>query len=287
MAAAAVLAMGFGPGRAVAAGPVDHRMAPDNYQAQCGSPDLATGTRTCTYTFPYTGTIETFVVPPTTAPVEITAVGAPGSGDPGLRSRGATVTGTFGNLSGVPIFITVGGEGAYDGYNGGGPGGGGGASDVRVGAPDLEHRILVAGGGGGAGEQLVFDQQLGTTRLVAVPGGDAGQPGLGAGGQPGTRNAGGAGGGTDYAPGRPGSFGRGGAGADGLGGGGGGYYGGGGGGGCAGSDENGTALCVDAQPGSGGGGSSLLPPGATFMTTDDPTPRITVTVTQYGWWHMP
>ena len=287
MAAAVAMAAGMGPGKALAAGPVGHRMAPQNYQARCGSPDLAAGTRTCTYIFHYTGTVETFVVPPTTAPVEITAVGAPGSGDAGLRSRGATVSGTFDNLSGVPIFLTVGGEGFYDGFNGGGPGGGGGASDVRLGSPDLPHRILVAGGGGGAGEQLIFDDHVGAHRLVLVKGGDAGQPGVGAGGQAGTTTAGGAGGGSDYAPGQAGSLGRGGAGADGMGGGGGGYYGGGGGGGCVGSDEKGNGLCVDAQPGSGGGGSSLLPPGATFLTTDDPTPRITVTVTQYGWWHMP
>ena len=44
------------------------------------------------------------------------------------------------------------------------------------------------------------------------------------------------------------------------------------------------ALCLDSQPGSGGGGSSLLPATASFLPTEDPTPRVTITVTQYGWW---
>jgi hypothetical protein len=285
MAAAALMAGGIGAGKAVAATPGGHRMAPESYQARCDAPNLDAGTRTCTYVFKYTGTIETFVVPPTTAPVEITAVGAPGGGDPGLRSRGATVSASFDKLSGVPIFVTVGGEGFFDGFNGGGPGGGGGASDVRLGSPDLQHRILVAGGGGGAGEQLIYDAQRHSHRLILVRGGDAGQPGLGAGGQPGTKTAGGAGGGNDYGPGQAGAFGRGGAGADGLGGGGGGWYGGGGGGGCAGSDAN--TPCLFSEPGSGGGGSSLLPAGGTLLPTDDPTPRVLITVTQYGWWHMP
>jgi len=282
-AAAALVAGAVAPAQASAPA-VRGRMAPQEYKTNCEMPDLAIGARTCTYTFPYNGTIETFVVPPTTEPVRITAVGAPGAGAPGLQSRGATVTGTFTSLSGVPIFITVGGDGKYDGYNGGGLGGGGGATDIRLGGADLENRIMVAGGGGGWGQQLIFDERLGDYRLIKIKGGDAGQPGLGSGGQPGTLTTGGAGGGTEYAPGRPGSFGRGGASAEGYGGGGGGYYGGGGGGGCSGSNAEGTALCANSQPGSGGGGSSLLPPGGSFLPTDDLTPRVTITVTQYGWW---
>jgi hypothetical protein len=285
MAAAAVIAAAIGPGRAVAA-PTVSSAVPQAYETQCGAPHLSTGARTCTYTFHNTGTTETFVVPPTTAPVQITAVGAPGGSDPNLRSRGATVTASFSSLSGVPIFITVGGEGWFDGYNGGGPGGGGGASDIRLGSPELPHRILVAGGGGGSGDQLVFDDTIGAQRLIPVRGGDAGQPGLGSGGQPGTPTEGGAGGGNDYGPGQSGALGRGGAGYEGSGGGGGGYYGGGGGGGCAGSDDKGS-LCLYSQPGSGGGGSSLLPPGGSFVLTDDFTPSVSITVTQYGFWKAP
>ncbi|HEX6381062.1 MAG TPA: glycine-rich protein [Acidimicrobiia bacterium] len=282
-AAAALVAGGVLPARADTTAGQD-RMAPQNYTTECSTPRVDVGTRTCHYTFHYTRTIETFVVPPTTEPVQITAVGAPGSGAPGMQSRGATVTASFASLSGMPIFITVGGDGTFDGYNGGGLGGGGGASDIRIGGPELEHRVMVAGGGGGWGQQLTFDEKLGDYTLIKIKGGDAGQPGLGSGGQPGTLTKGGAGGGTEYAPGTPGSFGRGGAGAEGYGGGGGGYYGGGGAGGCVGSNAEGTALCLDSQPGSGGGGSSLLPATGSFLPTEDPTSRVTITVTHYGWW---
>ena len=284
VAAAAVVVGGISPADATSSageGRRDHR---DAYETSCSTIELSPGARTCTYTFKYTGNIDTFVVPPTTAPVRITAVGAPGAGTLGFQSRGATVAGSFSNLGGVPIFVVVGGDGGYDGFNGGGLGGGGGASDVRLGGPDLERRIIVAGGGGGWGEQLAFDE-TGAPQLVPIKGGDAGQPGLGSGGQPGTMTGGGAGGGTEYAPGQAGSLGRGGAGASGFGGGGGGYYGGGGAGGCTGSDAEGVALCLHSQPGSGGGGSSLVPPGGWFDVTDDPTPRVMITVTQYnGYW---
>ena len=282
-AAAALVAGGVAP--AGAGGTSEQgRAAPQEYQTECATPRIDTGARTCHYTFFYSHTIETFVVPPTTEPVRITAVGAPGAGAAGLQSQGATVTASFASLGGVPIFIIVGGDGKFDGFNGGGLGGGGGASDVRLGGPELEHRIMVAGGGGGWGQQLVYDDKVRDFRLIKIKGGDAGQPGLGSGGQPGTMTAGGSGGGTEYAPGRPGSFGRGGAAAEGYGGGGGGYYGGGGAGGCVGTNAEGTALCLDSQPGSGGGGSSFLPAAGTFLPTDDPTPRVTVTVSQYGWW---
>jgi hypothetical protein len=277
-----LVAAGLAPAGAGTTGD-EGRTAPQDYPTECATPRIDIGARTCHYTFLYSGNIETFVVPPTTEPVRITAIGAPGAGAPGLQSSGATVTGSFTSLSGVPIFITVGGDGKYDSFNGGGLGGGGGASDVRLGGPELEHRIMVAGGGGGWGQQLIFDEN-GNQSLIKIKGGDAGRPGLGSGGQPGTMTAGGAGGGTQYAPGKPGSFGRGGSGAEGYGGGGGGYYGGGGAGGCVGSNPEGTALCLHSQPGSGGGGSSLVSAGGSILPTDDPTPRVTITVTQYAWW---
>ncbi|HZI39862.1 MAG TPA: hypothetical protein VFF24_16305, partial [Acidimicrobiia bacterium] len=121
MAAAAAALVGGGVAPAAAGSTAgEGRMAPQEYKTECSKPRVETGARTCHYTFFFTGTIETFVVPPTTEPVQITAVGAPGSGAPGLRSRGATVTGSFASWSGMPIFITVGGEGNFDGYNGGG-----------------------------------------------------------------------------------------------------------------------------------------------------------------------
>lgn len=288
-AATALVAGGVGTARATApATPGVGQAKPQSYETVCSPlPDLSTNATRCTYTFRYTGNIDTFVVPPTTEPVKITAVGAPGAGAKGFQSRGATVTASFTQLSGVPILVVVGGDGRDGGFNGGGLGGGGGASDVRVGGHELQNRILVAGGGGGSGQQLIYDESLGTSRLVRVRGGDAGEPGLGAGGGAASTTAGGTGGGNEYAPGQSGDFGRGGAGASGFGGGGGGYYGGGGGGGCAGGDEYGPDPCLYGQPGSGGGGSSLLPPGGTFVLSDDLTPMVKITVTQYGWWAKP
>jgi hypothetical protein len=272
---------------ATCATPADARANQPSYVRGCRIDSVFAGARTCTYTFRYSQTVETFVVPPTTEPVHILAVGAPGAGDRGYRSLGARVSGSFPNLGGMPIYVAVGGEGWFDGYNGGGPGGGGGASDVRLGVPDLQHRIMVAAGGGGWGEEVVFDDQAGEQRLRLIKGGDAGLPGSGSGGQPGTATAGGIGGGTQWAQGQPGRIGRGGAGAPGInGGGGGGLYGGGGGGGCSGYDATGS-LCPDSQPGSGGGGSSLIPPGGTSAVSDDFEPRVVITVVQYAPWPLP
>jgi hypothetical protein len=252
-----------------------------SYISRCGLINVETGARTCTYTFVHSREVETFVVPPSRGPIEITAVGAPGFGEDTVRSRGARVSGSFTLLSGTPLFVVVGGDGFYDGYNGG-QDGGGGASDVRAGFPDLKHRIIVAGGGGGAGEQLIFDRDKGFWRFIIVKGGDAGQPGFASGGRAGTESAGGAGGGNGTQRGGDGTLGQGGHGADrGGGGGGGGVYGGGGGGGCLGGDEN-EHLCVESQPGSGGGGSSLFPPEGTFAVSQSFEPSVTITVTQYG-----
>lgn len=288
-AATALLAGSVGTAKATTTTtPAAGQVKPQSYETACSPlPDLSVQAVRCTYTFRYTGNIDTFVVPPTTEPVQITAVGAPGGGPKGFQSRGATVTASFTQLGGVPILVVVGGSGKDDGFNGGGLGGGGGASDVRIGGHELTNRVIVAGGGGGSGQKLVYDETLGTRRLVRVRGGDAGEPGLGAGGGAGSMTEGGTGGGNEYAPGQPGDYGRGGAGASGFGGGGGGYYGGGGGGGCAGGDEYGPSPCLYAQPGSGGGGSSLLPPGGTFVFNEDLTPMVKITVTQYGWWAKP
>jgi hypothetical protein len=267
---------------ATVATPVRADGARPSFTTKCGFTDVSVGAGTCTYTFRYTQGIETFVVPPTTQPVQITAIGAPGAGDRGFRSRGARITGSLSNLGMKPIFISVGGEGWFDGYNGGGGGGGGGASDVRLGVWDLQHRIMVAGGGGGMGEKLVYDPSAAEFRFLRVKGGDAGEPGDGAGGAPGGAIAGGSGGGADPGRGESGRLGRGGMGGDGVsGGGGGGLYGGGGGGGCTGEQ------CAYSLPGSGGGGSSLVPPGGTFTVSDDVEPKVIITVVRYAWWGVP
>jgi hypothetical protein len=273
--AAAALFVGVAP-------PVSAQPVRPSFTTECGAMNVTIGARKCTYTFRYTQTMETFVVPPTTEPILITAIGAPGAGDRGFRSRGARVTGSFADLGGKPIFVTVGGEGWFDGYNGGGQGGGGGGSDVRLGTPDLNHRVIIAGGGGGMGEKLLFDADSGEVRFLRVKGGDAGQSGEGAGGAAGGRIAGGSGGGTDPAQGEPGRIGKGGTGGDGVsGGGGGGLFGGGGGGGCAGEH------CAYSAPGSGGGGSSLVPSGGALTVSEDVEPKVIITVMRYGWWGVP
>src|SRR6266849_2186810 len=103
-----VAAIGVAPGEA--------RTAAPSYVTRCRLLDVAKAARTCSYTFDHSRTIETFVVPPTTGPVQITAVGAPGFGEDASRSRGAMVTGSFSVLSGTPLFIVVGGDGYYDGF---------------------------------------------------------------------------------------------------------------------------------------------------------------------------
>jgi hypothetical protein len=94
------------------------------YVTRCGFINVDTGARTCSYTFVHSREVETFVVPPSRGPVAITAVGAPGFGEETVRSRGARVSGSFPFLSGTLLFVTVGGDGYYDSYNGGEDGGG-------------------------------------------------------------------------------------------------------------------------------------------------------------------
>ena len=117
----------------------------------------------------YTGTIQTFTVPPAVASLSITAVGAQGG-----QCGGRSVT-YYGGLGGLivatvsvtplsTLYVYVGGAGptgpyASGGYNGGGGGslyssgsyggGGGGASDVRTVQGSTSSWLVVAGGGGG------------------------------------------------------------------------------------------------------------------------------------------
>src|SRR5690349_19276798 len=111
---ATVMALGLFGGLGVA--PSQARTTAEPHEVKsCSVPDIGTGTRTCTYTFVHTDTIETFVVPATTkGPIQITATGAPGFGEDATKSRGAVVTGTFNFLSGTPLFVVVGGDGYYD-----------------------------------------------------------------------------------------------------------------------------------------------------------------------------
>src|SRR5207237_6930115 len=74
-----------------------------SYVTRCGLINVETGARTCTYTFVHSRDMETFVVPPSRGPIEITAVGAPGFGEDTVRSRGARVSGSGNLLGGTPL----------------------------------------------------------------------------------------------------------------------------------------------------------------------------------------
>ena len=115
-------------------------------------------------TFDYTGSVQTYTVPPGVAEIQLEAWGAQGgtgtyggiTPDPGL---GGYSIGILGVTPGDVLNIYVGGAGESTGpggYNGGGQAGtdygaaGGGASDVRLTPYTLINRVIVGAGGGGA-----------------------------------------------------------------------------------------------------------------------------------------
>mgnify|MGYP001627180524 CR=1 FL=1 len=231
-----------------------------------------------TVNFSYTGSAQTWTVPPCVTSITVVARGAKGGGNNG--GNGAIVTATLAVTPGQVLQINVGGMGTCgnnsQGWNGGGTGraansaanascGGGGATDIRVTPYGLGNRLIVAAGGGGMGG--------GTQDAVGgaggCPNGQAGTSPFGQGGGGATTTAGGSGGPPWISSGNAGSAGTLGVGGAGAtdpcynnspgGGGGGGLYGGGGGG----SD------CFSSAPyggGSGGGGSSLVPGGGACAT---------------------
>lgn len=105
-----------------------------------------------TTTYNFTGTVQTYTVPPGVNLLTIAAFGAQGAG--GAGGNGGQATGDLNVTPGQVLYIYVGGQ---NGYNGGGNGyaavarNGGGASDVRLGGTTLNDRIIVGGGGGGGG----------------------------------------------------------------------------------------------------------------------------------------
>ena len=225
-------------------------------------------------TFNYTGSAQTWVVPPCVNSINVIVAGAEGGPSlNGFGGNGVLITATIPVVSGQVLQINVGGIGgignASGGWNGGGngknanspanrSGGGGGASDIRFTPYALANRFIVAGGGGGFGGGTL-DVSGGSANCNN---GGAGTTIYGGGGGGGTQIGGGGGGAWGSGtPGGGGILGFGGQGAQDNcnnnspgGGGGGGYYGGGGGG----SD------CWSMAPfggGGGGGGSSLLPAG--------------------------
>jgi hypothetical protein len=218
-----------------------------------------------------------------------------------LGGRGGILRASMAVTPGDTYYVHVGGRGlssfsgGLGGINGGGDGGGGthpgggggGATDIRHGADDLAHRILVAGGGGGNGGP-------GSTVDLGSPSGGAGgsdgngifgssTAGGGNGGGGGTATAGGPGGfenpsdanqngvtGTSGVGGTggtaPGAFSTGGGG----GGGGGGWFGGGGG---AGADT------FQYAGGGGGGGSGYAASGITVISRGQTSTAVDGSVT--------
>ncbi|MGZ3920271.1 MAG: glycine-rich protein [Bacteroidia bacterium] len=124
-----------------------------------GAPVVTNNCSTSSYTFNYTGSTQTFVVPAGVTAITIETWGAQGGANwVNNTNYGGYAKGTFSATPGQTLAIYVGSQatGTPGGYNGGGNGegagqGGGGASDVRTGAFTLNDRIIVAGGGGGAG----------------------------------------------------------------------------------------------------------------------------------------
>ena len=218
-----------------------------------------------TYTFTYTGAMQTFSIPAGVTAIAVDMQGATGGGNSsfGLAGAGGRTRAILPISSIDTLYIIVGGVGfppddiqgvSRGGFGGGGDcnamkmivrgNGGGGASDIRIGGSSLLNRKIVAGGGGGrcttggAGGGLIGGHGIYDV-ATGVP--DSELCGFG-----GTQTEGGY---SKY--GEQGALGQGGNGNGG--GGGGGYYGGGGGG------INEPALVV---AGGGGGGSSYADPSA-------------------------
>ena len=193
-------------------------------------------------TFSYTGSVQTFTVPPCVSTISVDISGAQGAIGPTYNSvggLGGRLTAVYPVTSGQVFYIYVGGQN----YNGGGAGAtyggvGGGATDIRTGGTALSNRVLVAGGGGGGGYNCG-----GTVNPGGAGGGTLGVTGYQCSSQTSYVGTGGsqtAGGTSLGSLGTSGSLGFGGSGSATYGGGGGGgYYGGGG-----------------ASYGGGGGGSS-------------------------------
>jgi hypothetical protein len=270
-----------------------------------------------TTTYVYTGSEQTFPVPPNVTGIDVIMYGGPGApccggalfpqgGDPGFVEADIPVPAGVSTL-----YVEVGGGGTAGagGWNGGGagPAGGGGASDIRTvscgactnggSTASLNSRLVVAGGGGGASAAQAGGNAGYTVSTQCSLCGAQATPVLNAGGAAATQSAVTAycqgKGDMDGEPGSDGFLGVGGAAATFFltgpvdGGGGGGWYGGGGGGQCYGSGAVATA-----RAGAGGGGSTGVPNGLNVViataasisagqvgiATPVPTPSTTPTV---------
>ncbi|HQQ93501.1 MAG TPA: T9SS type A sorting domain-containing protein [Bacteroidia bacterium] len=260
-------------------------------------PALAGVSQVLSYTYNFTGAVQTVTIPNCVTAINVDVRGAQGGTNAVGTMTGALggrVTGVLTVTPGDVLYIYVGG---MNGYNGGGASGvcsgcaqagggvGGGASDIRLNGNTLANRVVVAGGGGGGG-----GDRIPTCGRGAGGGGGGGYYGGGGGSgwagstaggtvaSGGTQAAGGTGGTSTYAV-----VNNGGNGALGVGGVGGGEvgsgqgtpqhtgYAGGGGGGLVGNNGLGTFV-ASFWPGCGGaGGSSYLGPltgASTFSETN-------------------
>ena len=251
-----------------------------------------------TYTFNYTGAVQTWTVPSGVTSVVVTAEGAEGGQNsvetssiagggfytlPDRAGYGGCVTCTLTVTPGQVLNIYAGGQGAVGtgfaggagGYNGGATGGfgyypyagggGGGASDIRIGGIALANRVIVAAGGGGAGGNCYSSTDADRGGDGGAGTGQAGFACLDAAGGGGTPTTGGTGGVyAGWGSGAAGTSGIGGAAtSSGGGGGGGGYFGGGGGcwgGGGGGSNYTSALLCtsVSSTRGCNSGGNGWV-----------------------------
>ncbi len=269
------------------------------------TPDMASAQEaTCSETFTYTGSPESYTVPGGTNSVVVDAFGAEGgdtSAPTGSPGKGGGVRSVLDVTPGDTLVVSVGQQGAPTSTSGGpgtfGGGGGttavagtgGGASDVRQGGSSLSNRVVVAGGGGGSGHGEIGSHGGDGGHPAGTQGGDGPDHGD-EGGHGGTQTAGGAPGtdGPSYVEtaATAGSLGQGGNGGVGQGsyryyygggGAGGGYYGGGGGKGGSGY----LSPHSYADGGGGGGGSSFGPTGTVFETGVN-TGHGEVTITAVG-----
>ncbi len=234
---------------------------------------------TGTQTYNFTGSVQTFTVPPGVTSITIDAKGAQGGNTNG--GKGARMIGTFTVTPGENIGIAVGQQGIVNNCGGGGASGGGGGGTFAWRVASSTQPLIAAGGGGGgnmnwSGLPCTFGldavttvdgtQGSGSTSALGGTGGNGGfgnaPSGTGSGGggwlsagQNSTYGSGctgglgpfsftGGSGASVFGPGGEGGFGGGGGAVCGCGGGGG--YSGGGGGGGEGSQ---------CRSGGGGGGS--------------------------------
>lgn len=128
-----------------------------NYTTPVVLTNTCSGTQSDTFLF--TGSQQTFVVPPGITSVNIQTWGAQGGANwVNNTNFGGYVAADYGVTPGSMLYVYVGGQATSTagGFNGGGSGegagkGGGGGSDVRIGGTTYADRVVCAGGGGGAG----------------------------------------------------------------------------------------------------------------------------------------